>query len=349
MNWVRLGLAAISLAAASAQVRTAFDLNDRGLEASSRGDEAEAVRLFETAIDIWRGLGPAYEAHLATTESNLAQALSGQGKRREAAGIFEAALAEFRHSLGAENLRSLTTQNFLGANLLMLGEDLRAAPLFDAATAIERRRYPNDVQLARSLAGQSLICLRAGRMEEALPLAEEALNITLSAAGDSGLDAALAYSGVAEVHRIAGRPERALPLYGKARAIYERILGPGHPRVASILSQEGLILMGDGKLSLAEKAMTRSLDILAKACPGCILEKTVSETNLGLLRMKQGKYPEADHLLTHVMSLQEQYGPGTGPAMAATLHSLAQVREKERRHEDAAQLQKRADLIMSFQ
>ena len=79
------------------------------------------------------------------------------------------------------------------------------------------------------------------------------MTIALKADGDNGLDAALAYSNVAEAHRMAGRPERALPLYKKARAIYERVLGPDHPRVASVLSQEGLILMEDGKLSLAEK------------------------------------------------------------------------------------------------
>ena len=337
-----------SVAAASAQDQQAFDLNTRGLDAMSHGDNVEAVGLLEAAINLWRGLGPTYEAHLATTQANLAQALSAQGKRREAVNTYEVSLAGFRHSLGGENLNSVTVQNLLGANLLMLGEDSRAAALLDEAASIERRLYPNDVQLARSLAGQSLLCLRARRIQDALPLAEEAMRIVLKAEGDSGLDAALAYSDVAEVHRMAGRPERALPLYKKALALYEQVLGRNHPRIASILSQEGLILMDEGKLSLAEKAMTQSLDILKKVCPGCTFEMTVSESNLGLLRMKQGKYQEADRLLNHVVELQEQYGPRPGPQMAGTLRLLAKLREKEQRHEDASQLQKRADLIMAF-
>jgi len=348
MNWVRLGLLLTSVAAASAQDQQAFDLNTRGLDAMSHGDNVEAVGLLEAAINLWRGLGPTYEAHLATTQANLAQALSAQGKRREAVNTYEVSLAGFRHSLGGENLNSVTVQNLLGANLLMLGEDSRAAALLDEAASIERRLYPNDVQLARSLAGQSLLCLRARRIQDALPLAEEAMRIVLKAEGDSGLDAALAYSDVAEVHRMAGRPERALPLYKKALALYEQVLGRNHPRIASILSQEGLILMDEGKLSLAEKAMTQSLDILKKVCPGCTFEMTVSESNLGLLRMKQGKYQEADRLLNHVVELQEQYGPRPGPQMAGTLRLLAKLREKEQRHEDASQLQKRADLIMAF-
>jgi tetratricopeptide (TPR) repeat protein len=137
-------------------------------------------------------------------------------------------------------------------------------------------------------------------------------------------------------------------LLRKARSIYETILGPTHQRVASILSQEGLIYMQDGKYSLAEKHMVQSLDYLAKSCPACTFEQLVSESNLGLLRLKQGKYAEADRLLTHVVSAQEQYLAHPGSDMAEALLALAQVREKERRYEDAEQLHKRADLILEF-
>ena len=65
--------------------------------------------------------------------------------------------------------------------------------------------------------------------------------------------------------------------------------------------------MQDGKLSLAEKAMVKSLDILGQSCPGCMFEQFVGESNLGLLRMKQGKFAEADRLLTHVLALEEKY------------------------------------------
>src|ERR1051326_8511799 len=104
MNWVKLGLALAALTAASAQEQTAFDLNTRGVEAASRHEYVEAVKIFETAINIWRGMGPQYEAHLATTQANLAQTLSSQGKRPEASAVFETALAEYRHSLGPEDL-----------------------------------------------------------------------------------------------------------------------------------------------------------------------------------------------------------------------------------------------------
>src|ERR1051326_2541544 len=106
--------------------------------------------------------------------------------------------------------------------------------------------------------------------------------------------------------------------------------------------------MDEGKLSLAEKSLRHSLEILAKSCPACILEQSISETNLGMLRMRQRKYGEADQLLSHAITLLEQSQSSPGIVFATTLRSLANVREKEQRHEDAAQLQKRADLIAGF-
>ena len=348
MKWASLGLVLMSLPVAAAQEADGFRLNTQGLEASDHGRHVEAERLFRESVKVWKALGPAYEAHVATTQTNLAQSLGAQGKREEAVEVLESAVKQFRHALGPESIYTLTSINLLGANYLMLGEDDRAAALFKETLPIERRLYPNHVQLSRSLAGLSLVKLRAGALDEAMPLAEEGLAVALKAEGDNTLDAALVFSNVAEVHRMAGRPERALPLYRKARSLYEQLLGPEHPRVASILSQEGLILMNEGKISTAEKLMTQSLRILAKSCPDCVFERTVSQTNLGLLRMKQERYQEADRLLSEVVSLIDQHWGKPGRMLAGILQSLAEVREKQRRPEDAARLQQRADLILAY-
>src|SRR6201999_3310849 len=122
--------------------------------------------------------------------------------------------------------------------------------------------------------------------------------------GETSVDTALAYSNIAEVHRIAGRYDRALPLYRKSRAIYTKILGDQHPRVAALLSQEGLILMIQGKLGLADESMQHALEAVSKSCPECASELWVCESNLGLLRFRQGKLDEADRLLSAALELQ---------------------------------------------
>ncbi len=133
---------------------------------------------------------------------------------------------------------------------MMLGDAPRAEGLLAEALAIARRNYPADLQLGNTLAGFSALNLRAGKPAEALPFAEEALSVTLKAEGGEGPESAMMYQNVAQIHQSAHRPERALPLFRKARAILERLGNTEDPKYASLLSQEGLALMDDGKLGL---------------------------------------------------------------------------------------------------
>ena len=162
------------------------------------------------------------------------------------------------------------------------------------------------------------------------------------------MDTALAYSGVAEAHRTMGAGARALPLYRQARALYLKALGPNHPRVASILSQEGLVLMRDGKLALAEQSMTQAVKSLTKACPGCLAELAIAQSNLGLLRMRQRRYRQADEAYSAAIELREKFAVRPGQELADSLQSLAEVREKEHLFDDAARLNTRAQMVRGY-
>ena len=253
MNWLLIGLLTAIRAAAQTPAETAQSLNTQGNRVAESGNYPEAQRLYREAIQIWRSLGPEYEAHTAGTLLNLAVAMADDGQRLAAVKISEEALALHRRTLGATHHRTVANMNLLASNYLMLGDPDRAEALFREALPIERELYPRDIQTARTLEGLAYGLVRRRQAREALPLAEEALGIAIQCAGEDSMEAALAYSSVAEVHRAMGSGERALPLYRKARALYQKALGPDHPRVASILSQEGLILMQDGKLALAEQ------------------------------------------------------------------------------------------------
>ena len=142
---------------------------------------------------------------------------------------------------------------------------------------------------------------------------------------------------MAEAHRVA-EPERALPLY-RSRWLYER--RSDRTSGSRPVSQEGLILLQDGKLSLAEQAMVRSVDILRKGCPECVVELAILQSNLGVLRLKQKRYREADEALNTAVELREKFSK-PGPELADVLHLLAFAREKERLFDDAARLNARS-------
>jgi Tfp pilus assembly protein PilF len=324
------------------QPEAARELNNRGLEAYGRGEYATAESLYRKAIPIWEGSGDGFTAHLGITRMNLGQALAGEGKRPEAAAELQRSVALLRRSLGIRNLNTLTAVNLLAGTELVIGQDADAGALLDEALPIERELYPHDVQLARTLAALACLRIRQDRMAEALPLAEEALMLATKAAGEDDLDTALAYATVAEVHRIAGRPERALPLYRRAQQIYAKHLGPQHPRVASMLAQQALILIGDGKLASAEKQLNQAMAILDYSCPDCAAERWGLEADLGILRARQGKFEDADRLLTASLSHLESAEPRPSTDLAATLRALAIVRRRERRFQEAESLDRRA-------
>jgi hypothetical protein len=271
MNWSRCGLFVALCATGFAQSneRTAF--------------EREGLRHLERGYD-----------------------LAGEGKREEAIVEYQQALTIHRRVFGAEDLRTLTNMNLLASARLMSGDVAGAERLLREIIDSARERYPRDAQLAEALGGLAYIVARRGELPEAQALADEALALSLAVEGEQSIDSAMLYANAGEIQRLSGRDERALPLYRKARAIYEKQLDAGNPRVASVLSQEGLILMNSGQLTLAGQAMTRALDILRRSCPACMTETWTAESNLALLRMKQEKFGEADRLLSDVLAMQKR-------------------------------------------
>lgn len=311
----------LSVAAASAQQQQALSLNRRGLESAARRDYLAAERDYRAAAQIYRSLGAAYQAHLSTVLLNLGEVVCGEGKLREGDGVFCESLALSRRALGAKHLHTVAALNALGHIEMMLGDLEIAEARFTEALAVSRELYPGDIQLAYALAGFSSLRLRAGKPEESLPFGEEALRISIAADPQEGLETALMYKMVGQIHRAAGRVERALPLLRKSRTIYERLGVDQDPRHAAALSEEGLALMDDGKYALAEAAMKRAMGML-EPCAGCGIELALAHNNLGLLRFNQKKYSEAETLLRKALAEEELYSPGDRTQIGTTRSAL---------------------------
>jgi tetratricopeptide (TPR) repeat protein len=338
----------IAAPGARGQLASALDLNERGNDAASAGRSDEAIALYRDSIAIWSASGPKYDGHRAGTLLNLAIVVSLTGNRPEAVKILQESLVLHRQVLGPRHLRTITNMNLLASNLQVLGRTEEADALFRDVLPIARELYPADIQTARALEGISNVLMRQGRASEAAAPAEEALAIAIKASGTDSLDSALAYANVAEMHRANHHPERALPLFRKSRVMYEKVLGPDHPRVASLLSQEGLLLMDEGKLATAEQFMTQALAALDRSCPKCMVERAIAENNLAVLRIKQKRYGDADQLLSHVVSLREGFTSTPGEELAGALRLLAAVRQKEQLFDDAERLTRRANVIMGY-
>lgn len=348
MCWVGwVVLSATTLWGANAQPQRAKEINQQGLDEVARGDFDAARSHLSEALRIYLALGPAFAPHAAIETMNLGDEATAEGHWLEAQSFFEQALARARASLGRRNLYTVTMTNRLANVHVVRGEFGPAEALYTGNLAIERELYPRDLQTAHTLSGLGHLHSRQGKMRQALAEAEEGLALTIQAAGESDPETGMAYANVAQIHRVAGENDRAVPLLRKAHAIFERAYGPDTPRLASVLSQEGLELMYDGKLTLANDDMVRAVKMLS-ASPAGNVNLAVAEQNLGLLRLRQKKYAEADRLFSQALRLEEQYEARPGREMAQTLSLLSLVRGKERRFEDAESLKARAATLTSY-
>jgi tetratricopeptide (TPR) repeat protein len=346
MQWGLTMVLGAALLTAQTKV-PADDANDRGLAATSRGDYKEAERLLRESVSLWQAMGPEYEGHASIAMMNLAEAMCGAGRWRDGAALLTKSLEMSRHSLGNQHIRTVSNMNFLASADLVLGDLEAANTLYHEALSVEREHYTNTTEMADTLMGISSYLVRSNRLAEALAPAEEGLEVALKAAGENSIDSAMAYANVAQIHTFAHRPDRAIPLFRKAETIYARVLSTEHPRYASVLSQEGLALMLDHKRALAASNMTRAVEILSR-CSSCQYQAALAKSNLGWLRYQEGKYHEADAMLTQALTLQESYLGHPGSEMAATLNRLAEVRRKEQRYSDAEQLHDRAVTLQSY-
>ena len=116
--------------------------------------------------------------------------------------------------------------------------------------------------------------------------AREAMETAQALVERAGLEdtvtAGTTWLNIATVHKSFGRPELALPLYEKARAIYERELEPEDPRLGGLYNNMGLALVDLGRFAQARALYEKALTIMVGQ-PFGALEMAVTEENLASL------------------------------------------------------------------
>ena len=118
MNWLLIGLLTAITAAAQTPAEKAQSLNTQGNRvARERQLPGGASACTRSLLQIWRSMGPEYEAHTAGTLLNLAVALGGDGQRQAATKVLEEALALHRRALGPTHHRTRLQHESAGQQL----------------------------------------------------------------------------------------------------------------------------------------------------------------------------------------------------------------------------------------
>ncbi len=245
--------------------------------------------------------------------------------------------------------------NATGDYLCVRSRYPEAEPLLMCALSIRQQLFGDmHPDTAQSLYNLAVFYRYRGKLKEAEPLAMRALSICEQLFGDMHPDTAQSLHNLALLSRDLGKYAEAEPLFARTLSIREQLFGDMHLHTVESLDDLALLSRYRGKLKEAELLSTRALSIseqlFRKANPstGASLHNlanlyiAASLHNLANLYRDQGKYAEAEPLLTRALSIHEQLLGDMHHSTATSLNHLATLYRDLGKYTEAESLYKRA-------
>jgi tetratricopeptide (TPR) repeat protein len=143
-----------------------------------------------------------------------------------------------------------------------------------------------------------------------------------------------------------GRYSEVEPLYQRSLAISEKVMGPEHPDVATILLDLALLYGKLGKYTEAEPLCQRSLAIKEKALGPEHPDVATILHNLANLYAAADKYTEAEVLYKRSLAIKEKVLGPEHPDLVATLNDLAIFYSSQGKYAEAEALYQRSLAII---
>lgn len=191
---------------------------------------------------------------------------------------------------------------------------------------------------ARSLNARAVELYRAGRVNEAIPLAKRSLELSEKTLPAGHRDIATAINNLATFYEVAGQFAEAERLHKRALEMREKTLPAGHLDIAMSLNNLAVLYRKLGRLAEAEPLYKRTIEMREKALPAGHPDIARSLNNLAVLYSTQDRLDEAEALHKRALDMREKALPPGHPDIASTLSSLALVLQKQGRLAEAARM-----------
>ncbi|MDH3739346.1 MAG: tetratricopeptide repeat protein [Alphaproteobacteria bacterium] len=183
-----------------------------------------------------------------------------------------------------------------------------------------------------------------GRFEEAISHGEAALEAAKNLDRD-GIRVAETLIIVADIYKNQRRFGEAEPLYEKALAIEEELLGPEHPDLADKFGNLAELNRNQGNYAQAEQFYKRALKIDQKALGQAHPHVALGLHNLALFYQSQSNHSEAEALFKQSLAIWEQALGSGHPILAKGLENYAALLRQSGQPEAAEKAETRANEI----
>lgn len=238
-------------------------MDNLGTLLAELGDYDGARRLFEDALLIFERAHGKDHLDVATNLNNQASLLKILGDLQRALPIYHRALRIFEARLGPSHPKVAIALDNLGTLLAQLRRHKEALKHFDRALVIHRERAgKQSPRVATSLTNRGWSLVGLGRFDDAIAAQRAALKILKKRLGarHHRVGSVQQHLGVAYRHK--GDHRRAGVFLARALETTRHALGPDHPLVAERLHSLALSSLAAGKLDVARRQITQSLDIV---------------------------------------------------------------------------------------
>ncbi len=214
-------------------------------------------------------------------------------------------------------------------------------------TTVENKRALNE---ASKLDREYNKLHRAGKFDEAFPLAQRVLAIREAVLGPQHLDVADALHKIAVLAHIRDRlaysrendHKNAEALHQRALAIREKALERDHPEVARSLNLLANLYRVIGDYPQVEPLLQRALDIWEKSCGADSWEAALGLSSLGLFYHDTGDYVKAEQTYRRTLIIQEKvFGPND-PRIGQTLDVLTRLYRIKKDYKQAISVAERS-------
>ncbi len=191
--------------------------------------------------------------------------------------------------------------------------------------------------------GASAEILRSnGKAEEALPLAEQALETCRRVHQGDDPAVAQALSTLAKVRQDLGKVAEAEPIFEQALAMRQRLATGDDAGIADTLNDLANVRHALGRAAEAEPMFVQALDMKRRLYPGDNASVAEGLSNLAYVRADLGRPAESEPLFVQALDMYRRLFKGDHPQVAVGINNLAVIRDQLGRAEEAEPLYKQA-------
>lgn len=302
------------------------------------GKYLKAVPLAEKAVAIRERIFGTTHVETAAALDTLCLAYRHAGRYVDARHAIEIALPIRERKLGPNHPETARSLNNLGAVLYLLGDYRSSELYYKRALEIRESVLGRDhIDTTTSMGNLGDLYGTLGDNTKAQRLIKNALSIRERVNGNSPETAEMLGRYAGTVFD-SGNFREAEAIFAQSNSMFEKTLGPNHPRLAGSYYSLGFAAYKLGAYKRAEELLLQSLSIHELNRDARDAKVATTLNGLGLLYARIGEYVKAEAFFQRAISLKRQSTDAVVVDDSAAINNLGELYLSMGRVEDARDL-----------